>query len=318
MLIRKPPKISESEVTPYELYVNRRKFIDDASRLALLLAVAPGSLTACNQVAVGPTGEDRDDPSTGGTGEALTSFQDVTGYNNFYEFGTGKADPSRYAGYLQTRPWTVAIEGQCERPGAFDIEDLLGRFPSEERIYRLRCVETWSMVIPWMGFPLKDLLAWVQPTARANWVEFTTLYDPKLMPGQRTGVLGWPYMEGLRMDEAMHPLALMATGLYGQELPNQNGAPLRLVVPWKYGFKSIKSIVRIRLLEEMPSTSWNERVPSEYGFFANVNPEVDHPRWSQATELRFGETEPRPTLVFNGYADEVAALYEGMDLRLWF
>ncbi len=217
-----------------------------------------------------------------------------------------------------THPWTVKVDGECARPGDYTIEDILGRFPSEERIYRLRCVEAWSMVIPWEGFPLKELLDWVQPTGQAKYVEFTTLYDPDQMPGQRRGVLDWPYVEGLRMDEAMHPLTLLASGLYGRELPNQNGAPLRLVVPWKYGFKSIKSIVRIRLTEDMPRTTWNLMAPNEYGFFANVNPEVDHPRWSQARERRLGEIRRRPTLMFNGYADEVASLYEGMDLRRWF
>ncbi len=313
MLIRKPGKISESEVTPYELYLNRRKFLGQAGKLALMAAVTPASLAACDfkggeaQAAVAATQED-----------PLTPYDDVTTYNNFYEFGTGKGDPARNAGNFVTRPWTVKIDGQCERPGEYAIEDILGRFPSEERIYRLRCVEAWSMVIPWMGFPLKDLMDWVQPTSRAKYVEFTTLYDPDQMPGQRRNVLDWPYVEGLRMDEAMHPLALMGTGLYGKELPSQNGAPLRLVVPWKYGFKSIKSIVRIRLVEDMPRTSWNLILPREYGFFANVNPEVDHPRWSQSRERRLGEIRKRPTLPFNGYAGEVAALYDGMDLRRWF
>jgi sulfoxide reductase catalytic subunit YedY len=313
MLIRKPKKISESEITPYEMYLDRRKFIGQAGRVALLAAVAPGALVAGDL-----TGEEAEAAVIGSQGDELTPFKHVTEYNNFYEFGTGKADPARNAGDFRTRPWTVAIEGQCERPGDYAIEDILGRFPSEERVYRLRCVEAWSMVIPWMGFPLKDLLAWVQPTSRAKYVEFTTLHDPDQMPGQRRRVLDWPYVEGLRLDEAMHPLTLMATGLYGQELPNQNGAPLRLVVPWKYGFKSIKSIVRIRLVEGMPSSSWNGLAPTEYGFFANVNPEVDHPRWSQARERRLGEIRRRPTLMFNGYADEVASLYESLDLRRWF
>jgi sulfoxide reductase catalytic subunit YedY len=212
----------------------------------------------------------------------------------------------------------VKIDGECERPGEFGIEDILGRFPSEERIYRLRCVEAWSMVIPWMGFPLTDLLKSVEPTSKANYVEFTTLFDPDQMPGQRRAVIDWPYVEALRMDEALHPLTLMATGVYGQTLPNQNGAPLRLVVPWKYGFKSIKSIVRIRLTEDMPTTSWVRTLPKEYGFFANVNPEVDHPRWSQARERRLGELRRRPTRPFNGYADQVASMYDGMDLKRWF
>jgi len=319
MLIRKKEKISQSEVTPYELYLDRRRFIGRAGRLALLAAVTPSSLAACdlpgNQEAQAAL------PGGGAAGsqeEELTPYEDVTTYNNFYEYGTGKDDPAKYAGSLVTSPWNVSIEGHCERPGDYALEDILGRFPSEERIYRLRCVEAWSMVIPWMGFPLKDLLEWVQPTSQARFVEFTTLYDPNQMPGQRRRVLDWPYVEGLRMDEAMHPLTIMATGLYGRDLPNQNGAPLRLVVPWKYGFKSIKSIVRIRLVETMPATSWNLAIPNEYGFYANVNPEVDHPRWSQARERRLGEFRKRPTLMFNGYADEVASLYQGMDLRRWF
>ncbi len=313
MLIRKPGKISESEVTPYELYLNRRRFIGRAGRIALLGAIAPSSLAAGDLV----PGE-AEAATLGPQEDELTPYEDVTTYNNFYEFGTGKADPARNAGTLKPKPWTVEIGGHCERPGDYGIEDIIGRFPAEERIYRLRCVEAWSMVIPWMGFPLKDLLEFVQPTSRAEYVEFTTLYDPDQMPGQRRRVLDWPYVEGLRMDEAMNPLTLMATGLYGKELPNQNGAPLRLVVPWKYGFKSIKSIVRIRLVEDIPATSWNLATPNEYGFFANVNPEVDHPRWSQARERRLGEIRRRPTLMFNGYAEEVASMYDGMDLRRWY
>jgi sulfoxide reductase catalytic subunit YedY len=313
MLIRKPPKISDSEVTPYELYLNRRKFIGQAGRIALMAAVAPSALAASDLV----NGE-ANAAVVGDQEDELTPYEHVTQYNNFYEFGTGKEDPARNAGEFQTKPWTVKIDGHCDSPGDYAIEDLLGRFPSEERIYRLRCVEAWSMVIPWMGFPLKDLLAWVQPTSRAKYVEFTTLYDPDQMPGQSRGVLPWPYVEGLRIDEAMNPLTLMATGVYGKELPNQNGAPLRLALPWKYGFKSIKSIVRIRLVEDMPGTSWNQAAPREYGFYANVNPEVAHPRWSQARERRIGETRRRETLMFNGYAEEVASLYEGMDLQRWF
>jgi sulfoxide reductase catalytic subunit YedY len=313
MNIRKLIKIPESEVTPYDIYMNRRKFIGRAGRIAALGAIAPGYLAART------LGEEGGGSSEGVVqGDELTPFEDVTSYNNFYEFGTGKADPARNAGSLRTRPWTVKIDGECERPGEFGIEDILGRFPSEERIYRLRCVEAWSMVIPWMGFPLGDLLKSVEPTSKAKYVEFTTLYDPDQMPGQRRAVLEWPYVEALRMDEALNPLTLMATGVYGQTLPNQNGAPLRLVVPWKYGFKSIKSIVRIRLTEDMPGTSWIRTLPKEYGFFSNVNPEVDHPRWSQARERRLGDLRHRPTRPFNGYADQVASLYDGMDLRRWF
>jgi len=313
MPIRKTNDLSESEVTPYEVYLNRRKFIGQAGQAALLAAVVPGALAGCDF-----NGKEAAAAVVGGQGDALTPYEDVTQYNNFYEFGTGKADPARNAGDFETIPWTVKVDGHCDRPGDYGIEDIVARFPSEERIYRLRCVEAWSMVIPWMGFSLKDLLTWVQPTSRAKYVEFTTLYDPEQMPGQRRAVLEWPYVEGLRVDEAMHPLTLLATGVYGEELPNQNGAPLRLVVPWKYGFKSIKSIVRIRLVEDQPGTSWNRIAPREYGFFANVNPEVDHPRWSQARERRIGEIRRRPTLAFNGYAEEVGSLYEGMDLQRWF
>jgi sulfoxide reductase catalytic subunit YedY len=313
MLIRKPKKISEAEVTPYEVYLKRRDFIGRAGKVALAAAVAPGALVACDL-----KGEEAAAAVVGGQEDELTPYEDVTGYNNFYEFGTGKRDPARNAGSLKTRPWTVAIEGHCEKPGEYGMEDLLARFPSEERVYRLRCVEAWSMVIPWLGFPLKDLLAMVEPTSQAKFVEFTTLFDPEQMPGQKRPVLDWPYVEGLRMDEAMHPLTLMATGLYGKELPNQNGAPLRLVVPWKYGFKSIKSIVKIRFTEDMPQTSWNLMAPHEYGFYANVNPEVDHPRWSQARERRIGDLLRRPTLMFNGYGEEVGSLYAGMDLTRWY
>ncbi len=316
MLIRKPDPIPASEITPYEVYLNRRKFIGQAARVALAAAVTPGALAACDLGGdeAGRASLDALDAQS----DELTPFEDVTRYNNFYEFGTGKEDPARNAHALRTRPWSVRVDGHCDNPGEYGIEDILARFPSEERVYRLRCVEAWSMVIPWMGFPLRDLLEWVQPGSRAKFVEFTTLYDPQQMPGQRRGILDWPYVEGLRMDEAMHPLALMATGLYGRELPNQNGAPLRLVVPWKYGFKSIKSIVRIRLVESMPRTTWNLMAPREYGFYANVNPEVDHPRWSQARERRIGELRRRPTLMFNGYGEEVTGLYRGMDLRQWF
>ncbi len=301
MLIRRPPDIRASEVTPEASYLGRRAFIAAAG-------VAAGSIAfpglACAERSAGRSQEDR-----------LTPIEDVTGYNNYYEFGTGKDDPARTAGDFRTRPWTVEIAGEVARPARYDLDDILRRFPSEERIYRLRCVEAWSMVIPWQGFPLRDLVNWVRPTARARFVEFTTLHDPQQMPGQRRGVLPWPYVEGLRMDEAMHPLTIMATGLYGRTLPNQNGAPLRLVVPWKYGFKSGKAIVRIRFTPDMPRTTWAIAAPDEYGFYANVNPEVDHPRWSQARERRIGEFARRRTLPFNGYAEQVASLYSGMDLR---
>ena len=303
--MRKLRGIPSSEITPYEVYLDRRKFIGRAAKLVAAATVVPSALAAYELA--GGSQEDE-----------LTPFKDVTRYNNFYEFGTGKEDPAKNATDFRTRPWTVRVDGHCERAGEYDLDDLMGRFPSQERIYRLRCVEAWSMVIPWQGFPLRDLLEWVQPTSRAKFVEFTTLYDPDQMPVQRTGILDWPYVEGLRMDEALNPLTLMATGLYDETLPPQNGAPFRLVVPWKYGFKSIKSIVRIRLVEDMPHTTWNLMGPDEYGFFANVNPEVDHPRWSQARERRIGELRRRPTLPFNGYGEEVASLYSGMDLRRWY
>src|SRR5581483_4026018 len=253
-----------------------------------------------------------------GTDEPPTPERDVTSYNNFYEFGTGKGDPAARASTLRPRPWTVRLDGEVARPEVVDVDALLRRVPLEERVYRMRCVEAWSMVIPWVGFPLGDVLRRAEPTSRAKYVAFTALLDPDEMPDQRRDVLPWPYVEGLRIDEAMHPLTLLAVGLYGKVLPNQNGAPLRLVVPWKYGFKGIKSIVRISLVEQVPPTTWNVVAPHEYGFYANVNPAVDHPRWSQATERRIGELHRRPTLPFNGYAEEVASLYAGMDLRRWF
>lgn len=249
------------------------------------------------------------------TTEPVTPYLSMTTYNNFYEFGLGKDDPSQNAGSLRTRPWTVKIDGEVRKPQTVDIDTLQGWFPLEDRVYRMRCVEAWSMVMPWMGFPLAALIRRVEPTGKAKYVKFTTLLDPKQMPGQRSRVLDWPYVEGLRLDEALHPLAFMAVGLDGRILPNQNGAPLRLVIPWKYGFKNIKSIVRISLVSEMPKTTWALAAPDEYGFYANVNPAVDHPRWSQATERRIGEVARRKTLPFNGYAESVAGLYKGLDLR---
>jgi sulfoxide reductase catalytic subunit YedY len=303
MLIRRPPAVASSEITPEALYIDRRRFIGRLTGAAVG-AVGIGSLaSACRADASPARGQDE-----------LTPFQDITRYNNFYEFGTGKEDPARNAAGFQTRPWTVAVDGHVRRPATYELDDLLRPFTMEERVYRLRCVEAWSMVIPWRGFPLRDLLRRVEPTSRARYVAFTTLHDPRRMPGQRRPILEWPYREGLRLDEALHPLTLIATGLYGRDLPGQNGAPLRLVVPWKYGFKSIKSIVRISLVEREPPTTWNMMAPDEYGFYANVNPDVDHPRWSQARERRIGEWRRRPTLMFNGYADQVASLYAGMDL----
>jgi len=252
------------------------------------------------------------------TDEPLTSQKDVITYNNFYEFGLDKDDPARNAHTLRPRPWTVEIEGEVARPQTIDIDTLLSWFPQEQRIYRMRCVEAWSMVIPWVGFPLGDLIRRVEPTGNAKYVEMVTLQDPEQMPGQRSRVLKWPYVEGLRMDEAMHPLTILATGLYGEMLPNQSGAPLRLVVPWKYGFKGVKSIVKIRFTDKQPENTWAIAAPREYGFYANVNPEVNHPRWSQASERRIGDFGRRPTLPFNGYGEQVAGLYAGMDLRSYF
>jgi sulfoxide reductase catalytic subunit YedY len=252
-------------------------------------------------------------------GEQLTSLKDITSYNNFYEFGSDKDDPARNAGSLNTRPWTVSIEGEVRQSRKYDVESIIRMHPSlEERVYRMRCVEGWSMVIPWIGIPLNSVIKAVEPTSKARYVAFETLYNPIQMPGQRSSVLQWPYMEGLRLDEAMHPLTILAVGLYGETLLNQNGAPIRLVVPWKYGFKGIKSIVKIRLVQNQPMTAWNLSAPREYGFYSNVNPEVDHPRWSQAKERRIGEFFKRNTLMFNGYGDQVASLYSGMDLRKYF
>jgi sulfoxide reductase catalytic subunit YedY len=317
VLIKRPADIRESEVTNEQLYIDRRKFITTVAGAGagLGLAATAGPLLACSgdtRAAGGAIEE------AGRQEDELTPFEDVTSYNNFYEFGTGKDDPAKNAHTLRTRPWTVTVEGECNKPGVYDIDDILKRFPAEERIYRLRCVEAWSMVIPWMGFPLADLIKSLEPTSQAKFVEFRTLLDPEQMPGQRRRVLEWPYVEGLRMDEAMHPLAIFSVGLYGKVLPNQNGAPIRLVVPWKYGFKSIKSVVSLRFTRDMPLNSWAKSIPNEYGFYANVNPEVDHPRWSQARERRIGELRKRPTLMFNGYAEQVASLYSGLDLRKYY
>ena len=309
------PKLTSSEITPESAYLDRRSFLTAAGVFGAGLVAVP-ALSAC-----GPSAADASQQGSLGTPYGLqpydtpNSWEDVTGYNNFYEFGTGKDDPAANAQEFRTKPWTVKVEGLVAKPGDYQLEDFLKPSKMEDRIYRMRCVEAWSMVIPWRGIPLADVLKRAQPTAAAKFVEFTTLYDPKQMPGQRGRALDWPYNEGLRLDEAMHPLTLMVTGVYGRDLPNQNGAPLRLVVPWKYGFKGIKSIVRIRLTATMPKTAWSTAIASEYGFYANVNPEVDHPRWSQASERRIGQFRRIPTLPFNGYADQVASLYSGMDLR---
>jgi methionine sulfoxide reductase catalytic subunit len=301
MLIRRTPSIKTSEITDEPLYWSRREFIRNAG----------GGAAA----AMLPFDRLPHDFLSGADEDKLTPWEDVTGYNNFYEFGTDKSDPAKYAKGLRTRPWKVEVAGEVARPAEYDVDDLLHGFTPEERVYRHRCVEGWSMVVPWLGIPLVKIIDKLQPTGKAKFVEFTTLLDSRQMPGQRQRILDWPYVEGLRLDEARHPLTLLVTGVYGKALPNQNGAPIRLVIPWKYGFKGGKSIVRIRFTEKPPRTTWNLSAPNEYGFFANVNPEVDHPRWSQARERRVGEFFKRKTLMFNGYAEEVASLYAGMDLK---
>ena len=307
MLIKRPNDIPTSEITPESLYLNRRQFLGAAGAVAGA-ALVPGLsplLPLSTYVERGKGGED-DKPN---------SYEDITHYNNYYEFGPDKTDPAAHSGSFRPRPWTVAVAGEVHKPKIFDIDDILRRYPAEERIYRLRCVEGWSMVIPWSGFELSKLLNDVQPTSQAKHVAFTTVFRPAEMPGQNTDILPWPYMEGLRLDEAMHPLATLVTGLYGKPLPNQDGAPIRLVAPWKYGFKGAKAIVKIQLTRTQPPTTWSMAAPSEYGFYANVNPEVDHPRWSQKRERRLGELFRRPTLKFNGYGEQVASLYAGMDLK---
>jgi len=319
--IRKASDVSSGEITAESLYLRRRDFLRG-------VAGAAGALAAGDLLAGCTRSDDRASREPGplnaernpkyGTAEEPTAYAKATGYNNFYEFGTDKSDPAAYAGSLITKPWSVEITGEANKPGTIGVEDLIQPFPLEERIYRHRCVEGWSMVIPWIGIPLGEVIKRFEPNSFAKFVAFRTLHDPKQMPGQHDDVLSWPYIEGLRLDEAMHPLTLLAVGMYGRELPNQNGAPLRLVVPWKYGFKSIKSIVGIRLAAAKPDTTWNRMAPVEYGFYSNVNPEVDHPRWSQKTERRIGEFLRRPTLPFNGYGEEVASLYTGMDLHREF
>jgi sulfoxide reductase catalytic subunit YedY len=303
------PPIPGREITPERLYLSRREVMAGGAALATL--ALGGKARAADEIAL-PTVK-----KSGWlvNGESQTPFKDVSTYNNFYEFGTGKGDPAENAHTLKVRPWTVTFEGELKKPQTIDIDRLLKLYTLEERVYRLRCVEAWSMVVPWVGFPLGPLLKSLEPTSKAKYVAFTTLHAPDQMPGQRSGVLDWPYVEGLRIDEAMHPLTLLTVGLYGKALPRQNGAPVRLVVPWKYGYKSIKSVVKIRLVEKQPPTSWNISAPGEYGFYSNVNPAVDHPRWSQARERRIGEFSKRTTLPFNGYANEVASLYAGMDLK---
>jgi sulfoxide reductase catalytic subunit YedY len=314
MVIKQAPDIRSAEITPQSLYLRRREFIQAAGiTAAAALAGLPGRAAPAAAAGGEKLASARKSPFS--TDEKLTPLKDVTTYNNFYEFGVDKDDPSRYAGSFKPQPWSVTIAGLCNKPGVYTLEDILRPHPLEERIYRMRCVEGWSMVIPWVGFPLGDLLKRFEPTGDAKFVEFTTVLRPEEMPGQRRQVLPWPYIEGLRLDEAMHPLTILAVGLYGETLLNQNGAPLRLVVPWKYGFKGIKSIVQITFVAQQPLNTWQIMAPQEYGFYANVNPQVDHPRWSQARERRLGEFFKRETLMFNGYADQVASLYTGMDLR---
>lgn len=324
MLIKKPGDIASHEITPESVYIKRRDFIGKSATLgsALMLGAAGASAKPGDAMSFRSVWKSSSNPYY--TDEKLTPFDDIVRYNNFYEFGTDKGDPARLADSFQVEPWSVVIEGEVAKPGKYTLEDIFSPHDMEERIYRLRCVEAWSMVVPWVGFSLGDLLERFEPTSKAKFVEFTTLYDPERFPGQRSrfSTIDWPYVEGLRMDEAMHPLTLMATGIYGKELLPQNGAPLRLVVPWKYGFKSIKSIVKIRLTDKQPRTTWQSMQPREYGFYANVNPEVDHPRWSQASERRLPSSLWSPNRIetrpFNGYAEEVAELYAGMDLRKYY
>ena len=318
-------KIPESQVTDEGVFLNRREVLrlGALTTIAAVLAGCPAAdeAGAASEQATAPLAKLEGVPPAAAAYRVdapTTDYKDATGYNNFYEFGSDKTDPAANAHALRPSPWSVMIDGEVDKPGRVPVEDILAAAPLEERIYRLRCVEGWSMVVPWVGIPLAKVLARYAPTSQARYVSFETLVDPEQMPGQRRNVIDWPYREGLRMDEAMHPLAFIAVGMYGRVLPNQNGAPIRLVVPWKYGFKSIKSIVRIQLTAKQPRTSWNELQPTEYGFYANVNPEVDHPRWSQARERPLGGFRKQPTLPFNGYGEQVASLYAGMDLRREF
>ena len=322
MFIKKPDDIKSSEISNKEQYLSRRDFMRTS---ALSLGALASGISASSLLLGSPDAEAatitklndlRKSPLS--ITEAMTPYKDVTTYNNFYEFGTDKYSPAKLAGTLNPRPWTITIEGEVKHKKTYDIDALLKLAPLEERIYRLRCVEGWSMVIPWVGFPLSELIKQVEPNGNAKFVEFISLQDPKQMPGQRSNVLDWPYVEGLRMDEAMNPLTLLTLGLYGEVLPNQNGAPVRLMAPWKYGFKNAKSIVKIRFSSSPIVSSWMKAIPNEYGYFANVNPTVDHPRWSQARERRIGEFSKRETLMFNGYSEQVAHMYTGMDLRKFF
>ncbi len=319
MLIKRSDDLPSSEITPESLYHNRRAFLRTATTAAAGIAVGSFVGEPWRRLVAGNYQEWKPkQQSPYDTDEKLTPYKDITTYNNFYEFGTDKDDPSANAQKFRTAPWMVKVEGHVKKPAAYNLEDILKGETMQDRVYRMRCVEAWSMVIPWLGFPLANLIKKLEPTSKAKFVEFTTLLDPEQMPGQRRLYLNWPYVEGLRMDEAMHPLTILAVGLYGKQLPNQNGAPIRLVVPWKYGFKGIKSIVKIRFVETQPTSTWMIANSDEYGFYSNVNPDVDHPRWSQKNERRIGEFFKRKTLPFNGYADQVAQLYAGMDLRKYF
>ncbi len=304
-------KIFGSEITPYKKYLTRRQFIQSSIATSIATTL-PSNLYAAHEK---QNNQYSDQLSQN---DSLNTYEEITTYNNFYEFGTGKSDPSNFSNKFKPRPWSISVEGLVTKPGMIDLEDLISNFTIEDRVYRLRCVEAWSMVIPWQGFPLKDLIKKVEPLSDAKYIEFETVYRPEEMPGQKRKIISfyvpWPYTEGLRLDEGLHPLTILSTGLFGHDLLNQNGAPLRLVVPWKYGFKSIKSIVAIRFLKEQPKTTWSLINPSEYAFYSNVNPNVDHPRWTQATERRIGEFLRRPTLMFNGYEEEVSYLYKNMDL----
>ena len=308
-------KVFNSEITPYKTYLNRRNFIKGSISTSIASTISM-KVNAFHQSSNNIYSSQLD------KNDKLNSFEEITTYNNFYEFGMGKSDPSNYSNNFKTKPWSIRIEGLVENKGVFDLEDLLKDITIEDRIYRLRCVEAWSMVIPWQGFELNKIIKRVKPLSNAKYIEFETVYRPEEMPGQKKKVMGfyisWPYIEGLRMDEAMHPLTIISTGIYGHDLLNQNGAPLRLVVPWKYGFKSIKSIVAIRFVEKQPMTTWPLIAPNEYGFYSNVNSNVDHPRWSQSTERRIGEFKRRKTLMFNGYEEEVSYLYKNMDLVKYY
>ena len=323
MLIKRPSDILPSEITPRSVFHDRRRFMRDTAGLATA-AMFGGALSLMGSRPAGAIATDENATGTKLEGvvetdyrvdDELTPYDDITSYNNFYEFGTDKRDPKRHSGDFRPHPWTIQVLGECEKPGEYHYEDIVAPHRLEERIYRLRCVEAWSMVIPWVGIPLGAVLTRFSPTSKAKYVAFRTVFRPEEMRGQHRPILDWPYVEGLRIDEAVHPLSLLAVGLYGEVLPNQNGAPIRLVVPWKYGFKSIKSIAAIEFTEDEPPTSWNLAAPNEYGFYSNVNPEVSHPRWSQRRERRIGELFKRETLMFNGYADQVASLYAGMDLE---